>query len=137
MSFVQAAIHQQLQATAAVTAICSTRGYPGVLPQGATLPAYVYMLVSDVGVHHMTNAAGLALARVQVDCYSATESGAHTLAEAVRDALQGQRFTQASTTIRTCHLDNGNTFYESPIDGSDAGRYIRTLDFLVNYTQST
>lgn len=127
------AINAKLLGTAGVSAICSTRGFPDVLPNNATLPAYVYTTISDIPAYQMGGEAGVATARVQIDCYAATRKDCDALAAAIRTAISGQRFTQGSYKIRTCHIDNAFTDEDQPIDGTQAWRYLTITDFLINY----
>ena len=136
MSDIGAGINQKLLATAGVAAICGTRGYPDALPINETLPAYTYAIVSDNSEHHMGGFAALAQARIQFDCFALTRKAANELGTAIRKAIQGERGTWGGEHVRTCHKENEFTRYEPPLDGSDAGRYVKTIDFLVNYKES-
>jgi hypothetical protein len=127
------AISKKLLAEPSVTAITSTRVWPDTLPKNAVIPAVVYSVISNIPEHHLTGAAAIAQARVQLDCYASTRDAANELGETVRLAIDGQRGTWGSQYIRTCHLDNDLADYDYPIDGSDAKRYLRTQDYLVNY----
>jgi hypothetical protein len=127
------AISKKLLATTAITDVCSTRITPDALPKNQTLPAITYNVISNQPEHHLGGAAALSQARVQLDIYASTRDAANELGELVRLAIDGQRGTWGSHYIRTCHLDNDLADYEHPIDGSDAKRYIRTQDYLVNF----
>lgn len=132
-----AGVNAKLLSTAAVKAIVADRGFPDVLPQKVTLPAYTFTLISDVPSHHMGGISGLSEARVQIDCYAATRTIANQLAEAVRIAIDAQRGTFGTESVRTCHLENTFSSPEQPVDGSSEWRYVTTQDYLVWYVQST
>ncbi len=90
---VEEAVLDHLLATAAVTALVSTRIYQLVLPEHPTLPAIRVQLVDEPEIYHLRGNEVLTYARVQVDSYARKVSGgdpylsAVTIADAVNDAL--------------------------------------------------
>ncbi len=79
------AIRAVLVADAAVAALVSTRVFPSLIPQGSTMPAIVFAVVSDVPENALTgdSTTRLVNARVQIDCYSKTYLEAHAVSAAV------------------------------------------------------
>lgn len=139
-----------LEAQSGVTDLVSAstgneRIYITRLPQdgttNATLPAITVQAVSHTHEAHMTAAAGLAKAVLQVDCWAATYLGARALSEAVRAELDGYRYTSTSSkwgtnNIRRVLLANENPLYEGTDDGSDAGAYRVSQDYDVWHTET-
>lgn len=76
-------------AAPAVAALVGDRGYPVILPQGATFPAFTYQRISG-GTRVASHAgdSGLTLARIQVDCWASTYLAAKAACDAIRRALQ-------------------------------------------------
>ena len=131
---------QFLQTLSSVTAVIGTspndRIYPDVLPQGATLPAITYEEPSGQEDYHLTGRSGMAESRVQINCFAATRSAANALGRIVRNTLgDGVNRQCGGIYVRKCHVENDHTIYESPIDGSDAGRYVRSTDYVISYQQ--
>lgn len=87
---VEEAVTTKLKATAAVTALASTRVYPQLSTQEPTFPQLV---VSKLGADGSANLAGnrsLKSYTVRVECYAETELAAVALGKVVRAALGGQ-----------------------------------------------
>ena len=59
------------------------------LPQRIKATSIVYRFISGVGDHHMQGASGLARPRIQIDCYAASLDDAWTLANAVKERIDG------------------------------------------------
>jgi hypothetical protein len=102
---VEALVRERLLATSAVTALVGTRIYMLVLPQRVTYPAIRVQLVDEPVRYHLRGEDGSRRARVQIDAYDqpvgSTDpyAGASAVADAVRTALSGQRFTEASSPV--------------------------------------
>lgn len=74
----------------AATDICTStrcRVYPQAIPQDSLLPCIVYERISTPRVSSLTGTAGIATPRMQIVSWADTYSGAKTLADAVRNAL--------------------------------------------------
>jgi len=67
------------------------RIYPITLLQGQTQPSIVYTRISGQGDHHMQGASGLARPRIQIDCWSQSADTATTLANLVKERIDGYR----------------------------------------------
>ena len=133
---IEAAIRQELVDDTAVAALAVARVYPQMAAQGAALPYLVYSRISTDRPRHLLSAAGITSARVQVDCYASTYSGAKTLADKVRLCLDGLRATtigSGSSTLFVRHiaLDSERDGFDNPIDGSQLGTHRIIQDFIV------
>lgn len=84
-----------LTADATVSSLVASRIYPVTLPEGVTLPAITYQVVSDVPQNSTdgTTSTRLKQARVQIDCYARAGAsgggylGAHAVADAVENVV--------------------------------------------------
>lgn len=74
-----------------IAALVGVRVYPVILKQGVTDPSIVYSRISGIGDHHMQGASGLARPRIQIDCYSLSADTATTLANLVKERIDGFR----------------------------------------------
>lgn len=72
----------------------------------------------------------------EIDCWADSYSGADTLAEAVRQELQGFSGTMGSDTVTSVTLDDEEDAYEPPDDGSDEGIFRITLRYRIQYRES-
>lgn len=138
MSDIGKGLYQYLMSKSTVTSLCGTRGYPEVLPQGATLPAFTY---SEVDANSFDNidgeSTGLRQTRLQVNCFSEKHSEAQELRERIRLVLQGYRGVAGLEHIRGCSIGGYYGRYEPPINGKGSGRHLRSIDFIISHTETS
>jgi len=120
---IEEGLYSRLQAVAGVTALVSTRVYPLLVPQEASLPAIAYQRISGPRETAHDGPSGLAFARMQVTCIGSSYSSAKGVSEAVRAALDGQSGTWGSTVVGACFLDDESdiwsTVFEKPVVRAD------------------
>lgn len=106
--------------------------------EGDSLPGITLHVVSADHQHHSLAATGKVIARIQVDCHASTPLAAETLAEEVRQSLDGLRGTMGSTFVSTCHLDSERTAEDPPVAGNNesGGVYTVQQDYLIGWTVS-
>ena len=80
-------IYGVLSAASGVTALVSTRIYPDMAPQNDTFPYIVFQKLQTKPTDTKEGVSKLDKILVQVDCYSNNYDNAHSLAAAVRTAL--------------------------------------------------
>lgn len=120
----------------------SSRIYTDRLPQGATLPAIVlHDSISGVSYETLTAGDGLAMRRVQVNCYADTKLVAESLRDAVRLVTSAYSHGTWATGGDAIFVHNASfagmaTLDDEPQDGSDEPRYIRTIDFQIHYAET-
>lgn len=137
MSDIGPATRSALLADGTVAGFLSTRVYPDRLPQGPTLPAAVYHVISGDEEGSLTGRAGLTHARIQVDAYASTRLAANALAAAIRNALTdqtGSRGTWGTVSVTGCSCAAGERYGTQQLDdGSDDPQWITSRDFLVSF----
>jgi hypothetical protein len=115
------------------------RIYPEVLPQDPTYPAIVLDVPSNVSEGCLGGSAGLAHARVRIDCYALARATANALAEIIRTkGLRADfRGAMGDMTIRGIELEAG-PFYAAvqPRDGGQQWVRIARQDFKISYKQT-
>ncbi|MFA5546647.1 MAG: DUF3168 domain-containing protein [Sphaerochaetaceae bacterium] len=111
---IEQAIRYILVNDATVKAI-TTRCYPVTLPQSPTYPLILYTKISGDRDHVLQGASGMAHPRFQIDAWAETYTAAKTLADAIREALDGYRGTASGTRIGSCLIDSERDIYESEI----------------------
>ena len=80
-------IYGVLSAASGVTALVSTRIYPDMAPQNDTFPYIVFQKLQTKPTDTKEGVSKLDKILVQVDCYSNNYDNTHSLAAAVRTAL--------------------------------------------------
>lgn len=123
----------------AITNLISTRMYPDVLVQSAQMPAVVYYVVSTRREKLIGKMSRMAHARIQIDCYALTRSGANAIAEAFRTCqLDEYRGTTGSIFFNGIEIEDGEQYIqEPPTDGNQEHRYLTSFDLLVHYTEGS
>jgi len=103
------AVREVLIATSGVTAIVSTRIYPGRAPDRALPPFIVLTGVSDEpqSTFEAETDETLVNTRVQIDCYDKQHDDAHDLAKLVRRALESY---DAADGLRALKLDSRDLY---------------------------
>ena len=113
------------------------RVYPaGRVPSDAALPYVVYQVVSRLHEQHQGAAAGLARARVQIDVWGSSYAEADSVAEQIRDVLDGYAGVEASTTIERAMLDDDNDTEQVPTSGDERSTAGVSSDYLVWHRES-
>ena len=112
---IETAIRSILINDATVKAI-TTRVYPVALPQSPTYPLILYTKITGMRDHHLQGPSGHAHPRFQIEAWAKTYTEAKTLADAIREALDGYSGTAAGTKIGSCLIESEQDIYESEIE---------------------
>lgn len=122
----------KLLADGGVAALAGNHVYPVSRPQGSALPAVTLATVSNVPVYTDQGEAGIAEARVQLDCWGATYASVKETARAVKAALSAFFGQVGDVTFQYILLDGERDLREG---GSNAAEYLFRvqLDFRVWY----
>lgn len=130
-------VRTYLQTVSAITDVTSTRMYPDVLPQNATLPAIVFSVVSGLSVTHFTGSAELSQTRLQIDCIATTRITANSLGELVRKNLEHYTGAGGSEYIKVALAESPRYDYDPPRDASDQGRYTHSRDYMIWHEEAS
>jgi hypothetical protein len=124
------AIIAKLLATSAVASLADARVYPGSRPQGSALPAVVFNRIDGAPLYADDGEAGIAQARVQIDCWAESYSDAKGLARAVNAGHSAFAGEAGGTQFLSIFTDAERDLREA---GSNAAEYpFRTsIDFIV------
>jgi len=133
---IETALYSILSSDSGVSAIISTRIYPRIVPQLASLPALSYQQISGPREHTMSGPAGMVKSRWQINCVVESYSALRALADAVRKALDCYSGTASSTKIDVGFLDNENDGFDSIHDVKSSKRYTKILDFIIWFQES-
>lgn len=123
---------------AAIIALVEQRIFRVKRPQGdRALPAIVISRISGGHGHLLDGGAGWAQASFQLSVFADTNAAAETVAEAVRDAMQGFiGGVWGSTEVDSVTLTNELDLYEADATAGDNGTHHLMLEYLIVHTVS-
>ena len=121
------AIYGILSATAAVTALVSTRIYPNNVPQDVALPFLAYSITAVEPTMTKDVKSPLDVIRFSVDCYSTNYDTTMQIANAVRAALDGYKNTINSQNVQRITYDGQSDGEFEPL----LGVYWQSMDFMM------
>jgi hypothetical protein len=136
MSKMSLGVHTYLQTVAAVTAASSGGGFADAPEPNPDFPFYVYREISYDPTYHLTG-CDFAQTRMQVDCYGLSPTTAEDLREAVRKAVNNYAGAMGAETVHSCNVDSRFNDYEPPLHGQGAGRFIRSIDFVISHLETS
>ena len=103
------ALYGKLNATAAVTALVSTRIFPDMATQDATYPFIVYSNDATQPTDVKDSASPLDVVTMSVMIYSNSYSQAQDIAAAVRTALDRMTGTVQGVNVQSCRFEGQNS----------------------------
>lgn len=109
------ALYSQLSGTSDLTDLVSTRIYPSVAAQCASLPYVIFFQISNMGHHAMNSDPNIQSPRWQVSTWSETYSNARAIAKEVKASLQDYTGTMGGAG----GVDVQRIFFENEIDYTD------------------
>jgi hypothetical protein len=121
----------------AVTTIVGTRIYSEPLPQAATLPALSWGQVSSVRVRALNDGpTGKARTRISFSCWATTAKGAHALADALRQSMDGFQGWWRDTFVGSVTLDNEFGLFEGEAGVPNVGIYRVVQDYIISHSEN-
>lgn len=93
---IRPALRTFLLADTGIAAVVGTRVYPIKIPQGINQASIVYTRISGQGIYHMGGPSGLAMPRYQLDAWAPKADDATTLANLIKDRIDGFRGVMGS-----------------------------------------
>lgn len=131
MSTIEEAIVKVLSDSTTVGAQAGDRIYPSVIPQGGTVPAVTYQLISDPHIRALDGVDVLVPARFQINCWAATYIAACNLDTVVREVLDDFSGTILGVVIHIINLDDSDDLFEPAASQNNRRRFGRRLDFII------
>lgn len=109
---------------------CGTRVYPNFAPSSAVKPYIVFETVNHDSIHHLDDVSALNNKLMSFDVYSDTALEADSIAEGLRQALDGYKgLMNGNTNIRNTLLKNYSDTEELINNGTEKPIYYITLGF--------
>lgn len=127
-------IRQRLISSAPVSALVVARIRPGALAQNETMPAIRYEVVNGLPWANVNGPPLKGQTLLQIDCYGDDQQQAVTLADAVKNRLNGYRGTLGSVLVYDCIVDREYDQMDPPLKGTSQWRYRRTVDFFLTHS---
>jgi hypothetical protein len=110
--------------------------YPLKIPQRRTdYPYLTYTIVDGDSALKSSGPAGLAWRHYQLDAFSTSYPDAETLAEQLRNVLQGYAGAAGNAIIVNANLHRPATEYDNTPDSSDAGVYRFCSEYMIWYRE--
>ncbi len=91
MKDIRKALRSFLLADAAIVAVVTDRIYSLKIPEEVNSASVVVTRISGPGDYHMAGPSGIISARIQIDAWAGTADAATSLANLVKDRLDGYR----------------------------------------------
>lgn len=124
------AFYSKATNTAGISALVSTRIYPNLIPETATLPAVAYQRVASTRQPAHDGSTGHARATLQVTCQAATYSAVKAVVAAIVAAFHGIRGTWGTVEVFRSAV---NTEVDS--DEMEDAATVR-VDLLIDYREA-
>lgn len=134
---VEGAVYSRLKNDYGVTSIAGTRIFRMFAKQTAAFPYIVITRVDTEHVQSFDGLSGLAFARIQIDCYSATSADqAGSLANAVTNALcVPGGWIVGILYVFGCTLEDTRELPVGPWDGGDTPVFRVMKDYKVGFRE--
>lgn len=116
--------------SAIATAIGGARIFPVRLPQGERGVSIVYSRISGFGDQHMAGPSGLSRPRFQIDAWAANQDDAATLANLIKDRIDGYRGLMDTVPVQGVFFVDEREDYQQDIDMHRMSR-----DYLIWYAE--
>lgn len=118
----------------AVTALVSTRVHYNRIPQSSARPHIWFRVVSDTEERTMDRVGGLHEAYADVECVALSESSAQSIADAVKDRLDGYKGAAGNATVQGSWLRDKDDDYVPFSIESDEGAHVIAFSLHAFYT---
>jgi hypothetical protein len=110
-----------------------TRIYPQTLPQAPVYPAITYNQVSGVRDRDLCGPTGRARPRITINSWAEVYGDVHTMADAIRSALNGYRGSMGGTVIGNVILDNEFDLFEEGAGTRGVHRVVQ--DYIISFAE--
>jgi len=135
MPDIEEAFVTYLLADSGLSALISTRLYPDDRPQGDSLPAITYSVISDIKQHVLSGQLSQERPMYQFSIYAATRTSAKAVAAALKTALCDYQGTMSGLVVQRIRLENEIYTKEVSADGVTK-THNADLEFEVIYERS-
>ena len=135
MPEIEEALVAHLLAQPGLTALIGNRLYPDLLEDDTSLPAVVYLNVSDTKDHTLAGQLDLESPVIQFTAYATTKAGAKAVAAQLKTALSDYHGTLSGVPVQYIKLLNELSSSSTTADGM-VRVFTTDLEFEVNFERS-
>jgi len=132
---IEEALVAHLLAQPGLTALIGNRLYPDLLEDDTSLPAVVYLNVSDTKDHTLAGQLDLESPVIQFTAYATTKAGAKAVAAQLKTALSDYHGTLSGVPVQYIKLLNELSSSSTTADGM-VRVFTTDLEFEVNFERS-
>jgi len=132
---IESALYAILVADETIAGLVSTRVYPLMIPQPASVPAITYEQLSGWREHTMTDRIAMASPVFRVTSWATTYSGCDALAKAVRTVLNTASGTEGNITVQVIFLINETDVIERVPGVRGLRRFGRRQDYKIWFNE--
>jgi uncharacterized protein DUF3168 len=133
---IEASLETYLKNNAGIAALVASRIYPQLIPENPTYPAISYEKTSGEHERSLTGSSGLAMADFELECWAKTYGGAKSVADAVRNALDGFSGMMGTDAVSEVHLDSDSDLFEISAGNEMQRLYGVQLSLTIWYRES-
>lgn len=119
-----------LLADPSIAAVVVNRVYPGQMPQGVSATSIVYTRISGGGDYHMQGLSGFARHRYQIDAWALKADSAASLADLIRDRIDGYRGAMGAVTVHGIFFQDQREDYDEEAKLHRTGR-----DYFIDFAE--
>lgn len=133
------ALYEHLTTSSGVSALVSTRVYPGLADDEASMPYVTFHEIANDRNYSLGGPTGLSLATYQISIFDDDMMSVRAVSEAIRNRmkLSGTMGTGGNaTTVDHIELTASHDFTGAPIDADDVGTRGRMMDFEIWYRET-
>ena len=127
---IEEGIVSYLTTYAPLVALQAERVYPDRLPQDPTVPATVFLSLSDPDDYSHSGATGYKEQRFQFDCWGTDPLAAIRLKNTLKRALRGYKGMMGNTEVYATFIEGGRAF-----DDDETGLFRRIVEVLFQYKE--
>lgn len=134
-TIIEESIYDILRWDTTVSGLVSSRIYPQIAPQGASLPYIVYNWIDAPRGHNFDGMTDLVPARVQFSIWTETYAELRPLVDAVSGAMDSLQETVGTVEIASALMIDENDLLNLVPGTDQLRRYGRALDFRITYRE--
>lgn len=135
MKDIRPALRSFLLSYSPISDVVGARVFPIKLPQGTTADSIVYNRISGAGDYTLQGLSGFANNRMQIDAWAPTADKATTLANLIRDRIDGYR-GEMGTDSPPAITVHGVFMADQREDYDDEAQLHRmSRDYFINFTE--
>ena len=128
MASLEDTIYDKLVAVLAAADLSTVSVYKGWRPQSSDVPCVTFLRISTEEINGAAGTSGTRRTRAQIDTWSSSATTARTIANAIRDGLDGWTNT-SSPAISPVRIISDQDLIEQPDEGKGVAKHRVSQDY--------